>query len=235
MADGLHSEHRNRMRKEFLAHGFDETTPLHKVVEMLLFYSIPRKDTNNTAHLLVNKFKTLENILSASPEELMSVSGVGENTVAYFNLIRHVSKSYVESKISKTKRFKNADEIFDFLLRKYFDATKEMVAITSFDAAGRLLGFDIVNEGDIAMVGVSMRRILETVVKREAVSVILSHNHPGGIAVPSTDDVVTTEKIYKLLASANVILLDHIIIADDDYVSFVQSSKYRYIFTHLNK
>lgn len=235
MSAGLHDKHRDRVRKEFLAHGFDETTPLHKVVEMLLFYSIPRKDTNELAHILVEKFGTLEKILSARPEELMEIQGIGENTIAHFKLLRYAAKSYIGAKSSKIKKFNSADEIFQFVTDKYFDTDREIVAITSFDGAGRLLGFDVIGEGDIALVGVSVRDILEVAFKRKAVSVILSHNHPNGTALPSDADITTTQKIYNILSDANVILLDHIIVADGDYVSLVQSNEYRYIFTHLKR
>jgi len=87
MSENIHSKHRDRVRKELLAHGFDSETPPHKILEMLLFYSIPRKDTNEIAHELINKFGSIEAVLKARPEELLKVSGVGENTVAHFKLM----------------------------------------------------------------------------------------------------------------------------------------------------
>jgi len=232
MSENIHSKHRDRVRKELLAHGFDSETPPHKILEMLLFYSIPRKDTNEIAHELINKFGSIEAVLKARPEELLKVSGVGENTVAHFKLMLSICYRIINDNNAKIKKFKNTEEIYEYLLGKYFNCNKEMIGITSLSGNGRLLGFDVVGEGDISSVGVSIREIAEVVIKRNAASVILSHNHPGASAVPSIDDIVTTERIYKALADMNVVLLDHIIIAENDFVSFNQTAQLRYIFKH---
>ncbi len=233
MAQGLHDEHRKRVRKEFLTHGFDSETSTHKIIEMLLFYSIPRKDTNEIAHLLVNRFKTISGILSASKEELTEIAGVGENTVALLKLIRTINKICVAEKTTKKSEFKSIDEIYTFLADKYFDTDKERVAITTVNGKGQILGFDFVGEGDISSAGVSMREIIEVVIKRKATGVILSHNHPNSSAIPSISDIETTEKIYKLLSDMNVLLLDHVVLTDGDYVSFIQTQNLRYIFKHM--
>lgn len=230
MSDNIHSKHRERVRKELLAHGFDSETPPHKILEMLLFYSIPRKDTNEIAHELINKFGSIEAVLKARPEELLKVSGVGENTVAQFKLMLSICYRIINDNNDKIKRFKNTEEIYKFLLGKYFNCKKEMIGITSLSGNGRLLGFDIVGEGDISSVGVSIREIAEVVIRRNAVSVVLSHNHPGSLAVPSMEDILTTEKLYKTLKEMGVTLWDHIIIAENDFVSFLQTASLRYIF-----
>ncbi len=231
--ENIHSEHRKRVRKELLAHGFDIETPPHKILEMLLFYSIPRKDTNEIAHELINKFGSIEAVLKARPEELVKISGVGENTVAQFKLILTIVQRFLEDRQAKVKKFGNAEEVYQYLLGKYFNCNKEMIGITSLNNNGKLLGFDVVGEGDIASVGVSIREIVEIVIKRNATSVILSHNHPGASALPSLEDIVATERLYKALADMRVILLDHIIIAENDFVSFNQTEQLKYIFKHL--
>jgi DNA repair protein RadC len=91
----------------------------------------------------------------------------------------------------------------------------------------------VVGEGDIASVGVSVREIAEVIIKRNATGIVLSHNHPGASALPSIEDITTTERLYKILADMQVTLIDHIILTDGDYVSFIQSARLRPIFKYL--
>lgn len=230
MADNIHDKHRERVRKDFLAHGFDETTPLHKVLEMLLFYSIPRKDTNEIAHALKERFGTLENILEAEPQELKKVDGVGDNTVAFFRLLVYITKTYRVRKQLKKDKFNTMEDITDFLFARYLGYTKETFSVMTFNSRGEMLGFDVINEGDVSSVGVSTREILEVVFKHNAATAMIIHNHPGGSALPSDADVSLTERIATALTHINVPLIDHIILADDDYVSMKQSYCYQYIF-----
>lgn len=227
---GIHDEHRKRVRKEFLEHGFNENTPEHKILEMLLFYGIPRKDTNELAHYLINKFGSLSKVLEAEPNELMKVDGIGENAASLLKLMLPVARTYYTQKQGKSVRFENMNEICDYLMKKYLGLTKEMFSITSFDSKGNLIGFDFLSSGDVASVGITSRIVIEAVLKRNAVSVILAHNHPGGNALPSIEDINVTEKISNALKHINVRLLDHIIVCSDDYVTLRQSRQYKHLF-----
>ncbi len=231
MSDNIHANHRERVRNAFLADGFNENTPEHKVLEMLLFYSIPRKDTNELAHKLINRFGSLAAVLDAPVNELLKIKGVGENTVALLKLIMPVARVYMNSKNifcqAKTESF---SEILDSIANRYIGITEETVIMTSFSNSGKILGSDVIGKGDVASVGISIRRIIETVVSRNATSVIISHNHPSGNAIPSASDIAITEKITEALSNIDVKLIDHLIVADGDYVSMRQSSQFNYIF-----
>ncbi len=234
MANDLHKDHRERVRKSFLAQGFDDTTPDHKVLEMLLFYSIPRKDTNEIAHMLLNRFGTLAKVIDGKPSELKKISGIGDNSVALFKLVSHLIRHYEGQKALEKydKVLRNDDEIFDFIIKKHMGFTKEVFAVTSFSAKGKVLAFDILSEGDISSVAVSTRELLETAMKRNAVSVVISHNHPDGNAVPSPDDLRLTQKIARALSAVDINLIDHVITADNDCVSIRQTEEYKFL---LNK
>ncbi len=227
---GVHDEHRQRVRKEFLARGFNENTPEHKVLEMLLFYSIPRKDTNELAHQLIDYFGSFSALLEATPEEIMKVKGVGENTVALIKLMLPVLMLYQNQKLNPVDRYDNMNEICNYFMKKYLGITKEQFSVMCFDSSGRQCGFDFLSSGDVSSVGITSRMVVETVIKNNATSIIIAHNHPGGNALPSADDIHVTEKIANALKHINVKLADHIIICDDDYVSLEQSQKYKYLF-----
>ncbi len=225
-----HKEHRLRVRNEFLANGFSDSTPPHKILEMLLFYSIPRKDTNEIAHALLNRFGSLPAILEASSSELMTVDGIGENSAALIKLMLPIFRRYENSKSYKGKEFHSMDEICEIIQKKYIGFSNEVFAVTSFDSKGRITAFDILNQGDSAAVGITTRSVVEKVLERKAACAVISHNHPNGNALPSPADVETTKRILLALSHINIKLLDHVILCDDDYVSMAQSSQYQYIF-----
>lgn len=230
MEENVHSGHRERVRREFLKNGFDEDTPPHKIMEMLLFYSIPRKDTNEIAHELVSRFGSIAGIIDAPVDELVKVNGVNTNTAALIKLIMPVARRYMFDKKRNTHKYSNIDEVGNYLLSRYIGYSKEVFSITSFSGSGSILGFDILSEGDVAEVSISTRTVIEAVLKRQAVCAIIAHNHPDGVAVPSDNDIAVTENIKNALAHINVRLLDHLIIADGDYVSMAQSRLYKNIF-----
>lgn len=230
MAKGIHDDHRSRVRNEILTNGIGEGTPLHKIIEALLFYSIPRKDTNEIAHMLKDKYGNISAMLEADTMDLKSVEGVGDNTVALFRLILATAKLYLKEKSTIKDKFNDMADVYEFLKIKYLGYNKEMFSVLSFDSKGSLIGFDFLSSGDVASVGISSRLVIEKVINNNAVCIILAHNHPGGNALPSFDDIKTTEILNNALKSINVKLLDHLIICSDDYVSLAQSAQYSYIF-----
>lgn len=230
MGEGIHDGHRERVKQEFLKNGFNESTPPHKVIEMLLFYSIPRKDTNDLAHLLVNRFGSISGILDAPVEQLTEIKGISLNTAVLIKLIISVARIYHSEKSKNSGGYTNFDDVCKYIVSRYFGYTKEMFSVTSFSGNGRILGFDILGEGNVSEVNVSTREIIETVLKRQAVCAIIAHNHPNGTAVPSDEDIAITKNIQIALSHINVKLLDHIVICGDDYVSMSQSRLYKKIF-----
>ncbi len=227
-----HEKHRNRMREEFLANEFTEATPPHKILEMLLFYSIPRKDTNEIAHTLLNRFGSLSAVLEASTSDLMSVKGIGENSAVLIKMLLPIFRIYESQKTIKGKSFYSLDDLCDFVMKKYFGFKKEVIAVTTLNSRGEIIAFDRLNSGDAEAVGVSIRSIIAKVIERNAVSVVLSHNHPYGSALPSPDDVETTKRVASVLNDMNIRFIDHIIVSnsDNDCISMVQSADYNYIF-----
>ncbi len=230
MQKNIHDGHRQRVRKEFISNGFTENTPPHKILEMLLFYSIPRCDTNELAHRLINHFGSFSAVLDASPKELMKIKGVGEKTAALIKLIMPIARLYINEKKLKPPKFYNYEEVCKYIIDKYCGYTEEIVAVTSFNSSGTIVGFDIIGKGDIAAVAISIRKLFETVLNRNATSVIISHNHPDGSAVPSPEDIETTKKLRDALFNINVRLSDHIIVSSDDCVSMRQTAAFKSIF-----
>lgn len=230
MSENLHAQHRQRVKKEFLAHGFSKDTPPHKVLELLLFFCLPRNDTNPLAHELLNRFGSVAGVLDAPVSELITFKGLTESNVVLFKLIPEIARRYWEDQVDADCVFHNYDEMGEFLCRAHFGYSEEKVSILCLSSNAKLLAHDFLANGNISSVGVSMRDIAEIALRNGATCIVLAHNHPSGCALPSPEDVRATQMIASSLAHVGVRLIDHVVIAGDDYVSMAQSACYRDLF-----
>ena len=218
----IHKGHRDRLKKRFLEEGLDNFTDI-QVLELLLFYVIPRRDTNPIAHALLNRFGSLTQVLEADVEELKKVEGIGQEAAIFLSLIPASGRYYMVDKAMQCKVLRTIDQCGEYLLPYFFGRKVETVFLLCLDAKCKVLCCKIVGEGSVNSAGISIRKIVETALGSNATSVVLAHNHPSGIAVPSVEDVQTTHRIAAALRAVEVHLADHIVVADDDYVSMVMS------------
>ncbi len=221
----IHSGHRERLKERFRKEGLDNFEELY-VLELLLFYCIPRKDTNELAHRLLDRFGSLVNVLDATPSELEKVPGIGKNVSTFLSLHSAVER-YYERASHQEKIVSTVDEYGSFMTRYFKKARNEMVYLLSLDAKCKVLSCSLVGEGSVNSASVPIRRIVEMALADNATSVILAHNHPSGLALPSNDDVQTTYRLAQALEGVDICLVDHLVITADDYVSMAQSGYYR--------
>lgn len=225
----LHKNHRQRVRTRYLNDGIKSMAE-HNIIEMLLFYGVPYKDTNDMAHELIERFGDLNGVLDAPVDELMKVNGIGENAATLIHLTRDIALKYNEKKTSEKIPLVTDERFTDFLKMKYAGETREIVYMLFINSHGKLLRCVKVCEGSPESVKVDNRKIIETAVRQYACDIILAHNHPNGFAVPSTADVRSTHDVIPLLRAINVNLIDHIIVADGDCFSMANSNKYKEMF-----
>lgn len=228
--NGIHDGHRKRIREQFMEEGFSENTPPHKVLELLLFYSIPRRDTNELAHKLIERFGSVAGVLDAPEEQLLKIEGISENTVCLLKLIMPVARSYINDKEKTGRQIYTLGNAADYLFNKFMGLTVETVYLLCLDNRLRILDCPMLSQGDEISVSVSTRMVAEQVFKTKATSVMLGHNHPKGFAFPSAADVKVTTDIATALTHLGINFLDHIIVADGEYVSMAQSRDYGFIF-----
>jgi DNA repair protein RadC len=223
----IHDGHRDRLRNRFRAEGLDNFTDV-QVLELLLFYCIPRQDTNALAHLLIDQFGSLSQVLETSPEELKKVKGIGEKAATFLNMIPAVTRYYgVERGKREDKPLRTINDCGNYL-REYFRGhSNETVYLLCLDAKCKPLCCPKIGEGSVNSAGVPIRRVVEAALGANATSVILAHNHPSGLALPSHEDVVTTRRVAAALDAVEVRLADHIVVADGDFTSLLQSGYYR--------
>ncbi len=220
--------HRKRMRETFMKAKGDDL-PDYQIVEMLLFYVLPRVDTRVLAHELMIRFESLSALFDASPEEISSVKGVPENFAVLLKLIKTCSDRYKYEKV-KLSDYVDIPDIGSLLINYYAGFKMETLTMISVDSSGQYIAFDVVGNGRGDSVTASVRSIIEIAIKRGANGVILAHNHPSGIAIPSKNDVETTKEVKSILNKVGVQLIDHIVIENHDYVSMAQSAEFAHIF-----
>lgn len=221
-----HEGHRQRLKRRFLQSGLDGFDEAH-VLELLLFYAIPRRDTAPLAKALLEEFGSLANVLEAPPEILGMVPGVGENAAALICLTTALSRYYLTRRVATGNVLHTVELCGEYLLPRFYGLRDEAVFALSLDGRCKVLSCRILCRGSVNTTGVSIRRIVEFALATGATSMVLAHNHPSGIALPSGDDVETTHRVAAALDAVGVALADHIIIAGDDYISLAQSGLYQ--------
>lgn len=219
---GVHDGHRDRMRQRFVRHGLDNFED-HSVLELLLFYGIPRKDTNELAHRLIERFGSLPAVFEARYEDLLQVEGIGENAAVLLHLIPQVCRRYQIAKASDDRTIRSSEDAGRYLRPRYFGAREEIVYLLCLDAKSRLICLKELGRGSLNEATVSIRAIVETALTQNAAAVILSHNHVDGYALPSREDELTTYRIRDALLLVGITLADHIVVCGDDFVSFADS------------
>lgn len=229
--DSVHAGHRKRLRARFLKEGIENFED-HNILELLMFYSISRKDTNEEAHALINEFGSLSNVFDASYEDLCQVKGIGERTAMLIKLMPALFRKYETDKLNKNDVILNSAELVAKYTSKYFKGlTEERLYLLCLDSNAEVISFDLISSGNINSTPLNNRLITEKSFNSKAASIILIHNHPSGITAPSRMDIDATREIAYAMELIGLRLSDHIIIGHgDDFFSFRRSQKFKDIF-----
>lgn len=217
----LNDGHRERLRRRFSKEGLDHFEP-HEVLELLLFYAIPRANVNHIGHRLINRFGSLSGVFNAKYEELLTVEGIGEQAALLLKMVPSVCRRYLLSNIQDKGivPLSNSALAHEYAAPHFIGRTVETLYVICLNNSGVPVECCYISEGTINATQVDMRKIVEAVVRNNAVAAILCHNHPDGLARPSPEDIAVTRKASEILESIGVVLLDHLILVDGDFVSF---------------
>lgn len=219
---GAHDEHRKRIYARFMREGlagFEE----HNALEFLLFLAKARGDTNLLAHALIDHFGSVSAVLDASVEELLEQDGVGEVTAVCLKFVPEMCAYYLENKVGKTKQLASVEVVSTFFMPKFFGKITELCYIAALDDRRNLLRCIFISEGLSNATSVSIAKIVAESTRCGATGVILAHNHPRGITLPSSNDIARTREVYRALQLVHIDLLDHFIFTDNEYLSFSQT------------
>ena len=218
------------MRERFFQHGLETFNEI-EALEMLLYYAIPRKDTNPLAHALLDRFGSLDYVLSASEEELCEVPGISERTAALLMMVPQITQLSEVNRANRIKDVTRTEDAVNFLIPRFRNQRREILLLLCLNSQKQITHVEVMNKGAVNYVTFDPRRVVEVALKRQAVSVIIAHNHPDGPALPSKEDDSATSQVYRALNTVGINLYDHIIIAGEDYASYRRSGAldlYRY-------
>lgn len=221
----VHKGHRERLKQRFLEEGLDHFSDI-QVLELLLFYAIPQRDTNPIAHELLRHFGSLSQVLDASVEELKKVDGIKDSAATLLALVTQLCRYYQVDSAQRVEILNSLEACGKYLLPRFFGRTRETVFLLCLDAKCKVICCKEIGEGSVNAASISIRKVVETALSANASSVILAHNHPSGLAVPSDEDILTTKRLYAALQAVDIILADHLVVAEGDYVSMAQTPRY---------
>jgi DNA repair protein RadC len=217
-AVGIHDGHRKKMKARYLASGLEGFAD-HEVLELLLFYAIPRRDTNVTAHHLMERYGSLAAVLEAPIEDLQQVDGIGESAAMLLRLVPQIMRKSRLSAYQKEQILTTSEAAGQYLMDRLAGEKNEKIYELCLDRKGKLLACRCIGEGDVSSSDLDVRKLVTTALLHSASAVILAHNHPSGVAIPSQDDYNATARIWEILDSVGIELVDHIVVADGDFVS----------------
>lgn len=218
----LHEGHRQRLKERFIKNGLGSFED-HNILELLLFFSVPRNDTNEIGHRLLQRFGSISNVFDAPVEELCKVDGIGMHSATLIKLIPELCSIYNVDKTENIEIVSSTNAAGKFFVPRFMGKNDEEVHILLLDDKKKIIKSEMVSKGTVNASAVSIRKIVSLAVNSNATAVILAHNHPGGVALPSSNDIVVTRRIYNALKLMEINLCDHIIVAGDDFVSMQES------------
>ena len=219
---GIHDGHREKMRQRFMTGGLDAFAD-HEILELLLYYAIPRRDTNPIAHALMERYGSLPAVLAAPMEDLKRTEGIGESAAVLLHLVPQVCRRARLAQVGEDQVLNSSERAGAYLLECFDGESREVIYQLGLDRKGKLLACKRLGEGSVASADLDVRRLVENAILTGASAVILAHNHPSGVALPSDGDYTATMRVRAALNAIGIELADHIIVADGDFVSMADS------------
>lgn len=210
----MHEGHRERMKEKIRKNGADFLQP-HELLETLLFYAIPRRDTNELAHRLIDKFGSFAAVFDADYNELLTVEGMGPNAAFLIKLVPDLFRTCELNRKKDIVRFDCMSTACEFGIALFLGKTNEVVYAVLLDNALRKIDCIEIMNGAINSVVFDLRALYRECINKRAAAVMLYHNHPGGLSVPSREDIEFTYQLEAKLADISIALIEHFVVADN--------------------
>ena len=220
--------HRERIKEKFLKNGIDGFAE-YEILELLLTYCIPRKDTKPIAKELLNKFKSLDNIFKADFDKLSAIDGLGKNSIVFLKLIGDLPSIIYKDELKNKKlvdketlKISNKDILLKYLRNKIGYEEIEKFYVLYLSSSNEVIKFEENSVGTLDRSSVYPREIYKKIINLNAKSIILAHNHPSDNITPSKCDIELTNEIAKGLKNFGALLIEHIIVTKNSYFSFLE-------------
>lgn len=226
----VHEGHRERMRNKYVNKGI-EVFEQHEILEMLLFYAIPRKNTNDIAHRLLEACGSLSAVFDA-PIDILMQQGLSYNAAVLLHMIPDLSRAYQSDKFDNEEKIITDENIGKKMVHLFAGKNEECVYAFFLDAKGKEKYSGIISKGDASSAPLFSKDIVSIAARCKAVTVIIAHNYPSGVAFPSRADLEATADIADALDTIGIHLADHIIVADRDYISLSSTPPFSRMFDY---
>lgn len=207
----VHQGHRERLRKKFCQGTLED----HELLELLLFYSIPRQNTNEIAHELLLRFGSLDAVMNADIEALQTVGGIGETSAIQIKAVADIMSRCARSRTDHRHLLSSFSELEAYLHALFIGSAREKTFLLLFNAANRLICCDMLGEGDATRTPICLRQIVSLSLQKNAAAAVLAHNHAVGLVLPSETDRIATEQISEALGNVGVRFIEHYIVTPD--------------------
>ena len=214
----VHEGHRERMRRQMKTSGMDSLSDV-QVLEVALYYAIARRDTNEIAHALLRRFGSLSGVLEAPRAELLKIDGVGESAADLLLLFIQMERRHLMDRAGRQTILDTTYKCAQYLMPRFIGEQEEVVYLLCLDAKCKALDCSLIHRGAVNMTAISVRKIVKAALDHNATSAVVAHNHQSGLAPPSREDRATTLALKAALDAVDVVLVDHVIVADEDFVS----------------
>jgi len=216
--------HRERLRQRFEKSGLQGFHD-YEVLELLLTFVIPRQDTKPIAKELINKFKNFPAVLNADINDLQNIKGIKDRSAQFIKILKEIISYLFEERAKNEEiQFTKLVDLVDYLKATIGGNKNEVLRILYLNSQNKLIHSENLSEGTVTETVAFPRKVVEGALKNNATSVIIAHNHPGGIPEPSENDNSITEQIKNALKTVNISLQEHVIIADSGFYSYRQNS-----------
>lgn len=211
--------HRERLRSRLISAGPDSLAD-HEMIEMVLFLAIPRRDTKQLARFLIARFGSFAAVISASVPDLLAMEGLGEAGVAALKIVQAGSQRLARAEVLYRPVLSNWERLMEYLQAVLAREKVEQFRILFLDNRNRLLADQAQAKGTVNHTPVYPREVVRRALELHATAIILVHNHPSGDPSPSTDDIDMTKEIKKAAAALSIVLHDHVIVGNGQWLSF---------------
>ena len=209
---------RERLLNEHSLENFDDK----EILSMVLSYASGTRDTSGLVARLLDSFGSLKAVLEARPEQLLKVDGMNQTRASLISLMIPMARMWQKCASEIPGRIGNSREAEDFCKSLLIGERVENFYVIALNAKCNVLGTRRISTGSLSEVSAYPRLVMETALNYNAHSVLLTHNHPGGTCAPSPEDISSTIQLQKLLNGVGILILDHIIVANDKTYSMIQ-------------
>jgi DNA repair protein RadC len=214
--------HRKRLREKFLTSGLDGFHD-YEVIELLLTLATPRKDCKDQAKAALKRFKTLQGVIEAPPEQLQEIKGLGPKNIFGIKFVRAVAERYLQKKLIRKDPIRSSKELFDYLYHSLRDKKREIFKVVFLDAQNKIIAIEDLFEGTLTASSVYPREVVQTALRHYAAGLFLVHNHPSGEPKPSREDRLITRELIHACRLMGITVHEHLVIGDNTYFSFADS------------